>query len=70
MFSVSFIIPCYNSEPFIFSNIIKVINEAKRLKVNYQIIIINDGSTDNTNFEINKLKKNYFKVAIMRPFWS
>ena len=62
MFCVSFIIPCYNSEPFIFSNIKKIINEAKRLKVNYQIIIINDGSTDNTNFEINKLKKNYKKI--------
>ena len=62
MFSVSFIIPCYNSGLFIFSNIKKVIQEAKRLNLHYEILIINDGSTDNTNLEISKLKKIYKKI--------
>jgi len=65
MFSVSFIIPCYNSEHFIFSNIKKTIKEAKRLKINYEIIIINDGSTDNTAIKVNKLKKIYKTIKFI-----
>ena len=65
MLSISFIIPCYNSERFIFSNIKKIIKKAKRLNIHYEIIIINDGSTDNTRLEIKKSKKIYKKIKFI-----
>ena len=57
MFSASFIIPCYNSENFIFFNISKLIKKISLFKINYEIIIINDGSNDQTFFELIKTKK-------------
>lgn len=65
MLSISFIIPCYNGERFIFSNIKKFIEEIKKFKINYEIIIINDGSTDNTSIKLNKLKKIYKKIKFI-----
>ena len=65
MISISFIIPCYNSERFIYLNIKKFIEKIKKLKINYEIIIINDGSTDNTSIKLNKLKKIYKKIKFI-----
>lgn len=50
MKKVSILLPCYNEE----SNILKLVEIIKKkVKFNFEIIIINDGSTDNT---INILK--------------
>jgi glycosyltransferase involved in cell wall biosynthesis len=65
MLSISFIIPCYNGERFIFSNIKKFIEEIKKFKINYEIIIINDGSTDNTSIKLDKLQKVYKKIKFI-----
>ena len=65
MFSASFIIPCYNSENFIFFNISKLIKKISLFKINYEIIIINDGSNDQTFFELIKLKKKYKAIKII-----
>ena len=55
--SVSFIVPCFNEELNISKTIKSILSAAKKLKINYQIIVINDGSTDNTNKEILKFKR-------------
>ena len=65
MLSISFIIPCYNGEKFISHNIKKIIRETKKLKIDYELIIINDGSKDNTTFKVNKLKKFYKKIKFI-----
>lgn len=61
MFSVSFIIPCFNCEKFINGNIYRLLTKIKKLNVNYQIILINDGSSDKTSEEIKKIKSKYKK---------
>lgn len=62
MNSISVIIPCYNAEKLIIKNIKKVINKLNKNKNLYEIIIVNDGSTDRTLSEINKLKNSKIRI--------
>ncbi|RYY08255.1 MAG: glycosyltransferase [Sphingobacteriaceae bacterium] len=59
---VSIIIPVYNSEDYIADTIFSCINQSYK---NIEIILINDGSTDNSEKEILKFNDNrihYFKI--------
>ena len=51
---ISIIIPCYNEK----NTILKLLNKVKNQKINKQIIVIDDSSTDGTT---NILKKNFKK---------
>lgn len=57
---ISVIIPVYNEE----STIEEILKRIKRIKIKKQIIVINDGSKDNTLNILNKIKKNYFDILI------
>lgn len=48
MKNLSIIVPCYNYEKHILNNLEKLINRVEKYKVDYEIIVINDGSLDNT----------------------
>jgi len=68
---LSIIIPIYNEE----GNISELYNRLKKtikpLKINYEIIFINDGSTDNSLLEIDKindLDENIFFINLSRNF--
>ena len=50
----TFLIPCYNCENFIYRNSIQLINKIKKIKINFNLIFINDGSSDNTLRELKK----------------
>ena len=53
---ISIIIPCFNEE----KTISKVIDKILKLsEIDKEIIIINDGSTDNTKNILDDLKKNH-----------
>tara|TARA_R110001583_G_scaffold105519_6_gene253451 strand:- start:1796 stop:2779 length:984 start_codon:yes stop_codon:yes gene_type:complete len=56
---LSIIIPVYNAEKFIERCINSVIEQTNGLLDNVEIIIINDGSTDNSLKKIKKLKKSH-----------
>ena len=53
MRNFSILVPCYNCEKIIEKNNKRLINKIQKKKINYEIIYINDGSTDNS---LNKLK--------------
>lgn len=59
--SLGIIIPIYNEELIVGKCIEKVIQEIKKLKINTKLIVVNDGSTDNTSKILNTKKKLYKK---------
>ena len=64
--NISFIIPCYNCESYIQNNIYKLYKKLKSLKIKYEIILIDDYSTDKTLFYINELKNKVPKLKILK----
>ena len=65
-FDISFIVPCYNCEKQIISNINKLVNIIKNQNLNYEIITIDDGSYDNTFGKLLLLKKKFNFVKVLR----
>lgn len=60
MMFVSIIIPVYNHEKIIKQNVailLKCLNYIPTLE--YEILLINDGSTDNSQYEMEKIKENH-----------
>ena len=65
MKKLSVIIPSYNDEKIIEKKILKLIAKLKRIKVKFEIIIINDGSIDNTLSVLKKVRKNIKNILII-----
>lgn len=59
MNNISVIIPVYNAESTIEKCISSIINQTKQV---YEIVIVNDGSTDNSDQIINNMLKTYEKI--------
>lgn len=60
---LSIVIPILNGEKTIYQCIFSIVNQPT--KYNYEIIIINDGSTDNTLSIILELQKRYENIHII-----
>lgn len=58
----SIIIPVFNSEKYLSDCLKSVLNQNH---TNYEIIIINDNSTDSSKKILNKFKKKYSKIRIL-----
>lgn len=66
MEKLSFVIPCYNSEPYIESvinEIISIVN--KKNEYDYEIIAVNDCSPDNVVEVLKKLAKKNKKIKVI-----
>ena len=61
MIKYSFIVPCYNGEKYIVKCLDSILKQTSN---NYEVIVINDGSTDNSINIINKYK-NDRKIVII-----
>jgi|GEM_PF-1611636 len=66
MNSISIVVPVYNEE----ENIKKVIEEitlvAPAIKEELEVIVVDDGSEDNTSVEVENLKKNIKYIKLIR----
>ena len=62
----SLIIPCYNCSEFIEKNIIKLIRKLNNFNIKYEIILIDDGSTDKTLEILKKINLNFKKIKILK----
>ena len=60
-FTVSVILPVYNSEKFI-ARCLRSLSRQSINKNNYEIIVINDCSTDKSLIEIKKFKQKNLKI--------
>ena len=63
MDKISFIVPCYNEGESVKPLYDEIINSFKKLKVKLEIIYINDGSKDDTDYQIKKLIKNNSNIT-------
>ena len=64
--NISFIVPCYNCESYIKNNIYKLYKKLKNLKIKYEIILVDDHSSDKTFFYIKELKTKIPKLKILK----
>jgi len=62
---VSIIVPCYNEEKIILNTYKELKRGIERFTKNYEIIMANDGSTDNTLNILNEIKKKDKKVRVI-----
>lgn len=63
---VSIIMPVYNEGNQIYSNVVRVISILARHKIGNQIVLVNDGSSDNSWLELQRLSKDYANVLIIQ----
>jgi len=61
---LSIIVPCYNEQNTI-GKVVLIIKKSLKLSKlsNYEIIIVNDASTDKTGDELNKIKRKKIKIV-------
>ena len=59
---VSVIIPVYNCNEWIVSNLNKIYNYFNKLENNWELIVVDDGSTDHTKDVLAELRKKYSQV--------
>src|SRR3989344_9024961 len=64
--SLSIFFPFWNEEENVESVVTKAIPVAERVADNWEIIIVDDGSSDNTPKIANKLAKNFEFVRVAR----
>jgi len=67
---ISLIMPCHNEGREIYRNLhetIKTMDELKRFNLDYEIILVDDGSTDNTLKEAKLVKSKKIKVVSYKP---
>lgn len=60
----SLILPCYNEAEHLINSFPKILNEVKKLKKSFEIILIDDKSTDNTRKILTIIKKKYNREPI------
>ena len=63
---ISVVIPVYNSEKTVSKLCLKLINEMESNSVNFEIILVDDKSTDNSYCEIKKLAKRYKNIKCIK----
>lgn len=64
--SLSIIIPAFNEEIRLYESVIEVIKAASDAAVDYEVIIIDDASTDNTWEVVKKIKDSFPRVLAYR----
>ena len=62
--SVSILLPVYNAENNICNNVEFLINTVSTFLSDFEIILSNDGSSDNTYLELEKLKNKYSNIKV------
>lgn len=64
--SLSVVCPAYNEAGNLSLLVKKINQELKKLTLNYQIIVVDDGSTDNSFNILKKLKTKYSRLMVIR----
>ena len=65
MESLTFIIPAYNDETTIETVIDKTADVGKKLRIPFDILVINDASRDSTGHILKKLERRYAHLRVI-----
>ena len=65
MTELTIVMPCYNEGTRIYRNIIELATQVEKFCVNFRIIVVNDGSTDDTEQEIQRAKLADSRVGVI-----
>ena len=65
MTELTIVIPCYNEGTRIYRNIIELATQVEKFCDNFRIIVVNDGSTDDTEQEIQRAKLADSRVGVI-----
>lgn len=67
---LSVVMPCYNEGKSIYKNLqktIRTMNDFGKFNIDYELILVDDGSTDNTSAEIKRVKSKKIKLVSYHP---
>lgn len=59
---ISIIMPAYNEGPRIYDNIVETVRTMEELGLNHELIVVDDGSKDNTHQEANRAASRFANV--------
>ena len=62
-YKLSVVMPVYNQEEFIYRNLLEALKTFRRYGKNFEIVAVNDGSTDKTLDEMKLIKDSRLKVV-------
>lgn len=65
MISISIFFPCYNDSKTIVKLVTDTIDVLKKITRNYEVVVVEDGSTDNSLKLLLALKKKYKKIKLV-----
>src|SRR3989344_3081504 len=60
---LSLVVPCYNEGDYIYRNLQEVIRTLKKFDIRHEIVVVDDGSTDNTLSEAKEAENGNLKVV-------
>jgi len=63
---LSVVIPVYNEESLIYDCCVKLYDFLGGIEINFEVIVIDDGSTDNSWQEILKLSKEFSQIKVFK----
>lgn len=61
---LSFIIPVYNAEKYIERCVESVYHQGLNIN-DFEVLVVNDGSTDNTSVLLNRMKVSYSNLSVI-----
>ena len=59
---LSVVVPAYREGPHIYKNLLKLLGELDQLQMDYEVIVVSDGNTDNTVAEAERVESKHLKV--------
>ncbi len=63
--SISVIMPAHNEGPHLYDNLKETIKTFEEAKYDYEIILVNDGSVDNTLAEANRVAREFKRIKVV-----
>ena len=56
---LAILMPAYNKGECIFDNISTTVNTLNEIGIDHEVVVVNDGSTDNTHQEVFRASKKF-----------